>query len=146
LEREDIDAGPKEPQKVEDVVDFVNQLNIDELLAQQLDGENFPLVDASSLHPETTNTSIDKKDYTIMVMFLYIYFIEIEISLCGDNLKDNEEFNFFFCKIEIILKLHIQKQIALNIIFYLQLSHKLSDIIKNYLKSEQNKQINNFYF
>ncbi|ETO01446.1 hypothetical protein RFI_35994, partial [Reticulomyxa filosa] len=61
-----VDAGPKEPQKVEDVVAFVNQLNMDELLAQQLAGENLPLVDASSLPPETTNTSVDKEDSTVM--------------------------------------------------------------------------------
>ncbi|ETO16527.1 hypothetical protein RFI_20812, partial [Reticulomyxa filosa] len=66
LEREDVDAGPKEPQKVENVVAFVNQLNMDELLAQQLTGENLPLVDASYLPPETTNTSVDK-EYSIVM-------------------------------------------------------------------------------
>ncbi|ETO18131.1 hypothetical protein RFI_19157, partial [Reticulomyxa filosa] len=70
-----------EPQKVEDVVAFVNQLNMDELLAQQLAGENLPLVDASSLPPETTNTSVDKEDSTVMVMFLFILFYFIKLKL-----------------------------------------------------------------
>ncbi|ETN98607.1 hypothetical protein RFI_38885, partial [Reticulomyxa filosa] len=77
-----------------------------------------------------------------------LFFLEAckKIVVCVDDEKVYKNLIFFFCKIEIILKLHIQKQIVLNIIFYLQLSHKLSYIIKNFLKSEQNKQINNFSF
>ncbi|ETO15236.1 DNA-directed RNA polymerase 3 largest subunit [Reticulomyxa filosa] len=86
---DNVDADPKEPQKVEDIVAIFNQLNMDELLAQQLDGEKFPLIDASSLPHETTNTSIDKEDSTVMVMFLYIYFILLKLKLkyllCDDN-------------------------------------------------------------
>ncbi|ETO05466.1 hypothetical protein RFI_31930, partial [Reticulomyxa filosa] len=78
-EEEDVNTGPKEPQKVEDIVAIFNQLNMDELLAQQLAGENLPLVDASSLPHETINTSVNK-EYSIVME-----------SAANNNSNDNAE-------------------------------------------------------